>query len=160
VKRLIGSVLLALALTAGCSRQAPVDRVTYVPDDDPKMAAAIEKARQTLPTFFAALNAPKATQKGFAVKVPFKDGDQEEHMWLSPVRYDGKKFHGTINNEPETVKTVKMGDAVSIEPAEISDWMFIDQGKLVGGHTIRALRDHMNAQERADFEKNFPFKLD
>jgi uncharacterized protein YegJ (DUF2314 family) len=38
--------------------------------------------------------------------------------------------------------------------------MYIDKGRLKGGFTIRVMRDKMSAKERADFDKNVPFKLD
>ena len=151
----------ALFLAIGCSKSdTPPVKVTYVAKDDPKMSAAIDKARATAPTFIAALKAPKASQSGFSVKMGFKDGEQVEHMWLSPVRFDGTKFHGTVNNQPEKVTNVKLGQEVSIEPGQISDWMYIDNKKLVGGYTLRHLRDSMPANERAAFDKSIPFVIE
>jgi uncharacterized protein YegJ (DUF2314 family) len=156
--------LLIVALSAlslvGCGKKQPVDKVTYVAPDDPRMKAAIEKARSNVNTFIAALQSPKPGQSGFSVKMAFIEGDNTEHMWLTPVRYDGQKFHGTINNEPEKIKSVKLGQKVSIEPSQISDWMYLENRKLKGGETIRALRDAMTPAERADFDKSVPFVLD
>jgi uncharacterized protein YegJ (DUF2314 family) len=92
--------------------------------------------------------------------LPVKDGENTEHMWLSPVRYDGKEFHGTINNEATLVKNVKLGDEASVEPSQISDWMFVEKGKLVGGYTIRVLRDGLSAEERKEFDASVPFTID
>jgi uncharacterized protein YegJ (DUF2314 family) len=58
-------------------------------------------------------------------------------MWLTPVSFDGTTFHGTVNNEPEKVKTVRMGQKVTVAPSEISDWMYVENRKLVGGYTLR-----------------------
>jgi uncharacterized protein YegJ (DUF2314 family) len=144
----------------GCRKQDPPDRVTYVADNDPRMNAAIEKARATVNTFIAALQTPKAGQSGFSIKMAFIDGGNTEHMWLTPVQYDGKSFRGTVNNTPEKVNNVKMGQQVSIEPSKISDWMFVENGKLKGGHTLRVLRDAMTPAERADFDKSVPFVIE
>jgi uncharacterized protein YegJ (DUF2314 family) len=38
--------------------------------------------------------------------------------------------------------------------------MYVENNKLVGGYTIRVLRDGLSASERADFDKEFPFKID
>jgi uncharacterized protein YegJ (DUF2314 family) len=38
--------------------------------------------------------------------------------------------------------------------------MFVENGKLVEGYTLRVLRDSMSASERADFDKSVPFKVD
>jgi uncharacterized protein YegJ (DUF2314 family) len=154
--------LVAVALLApGCEPSGGVaDSVTFVEDDDPRMNAAIEKARATADSFIAALKAPKPGQAGFSVKMVFTAGDEGEHMWLAPVTYDGTQFHGTINNQPAIVKSVALGDEVSVAPAEISDWMYIDNGKLVGGETLRVLRDGLDADERAEFEKSLPFTME
>jgi uncharacterized protein YegJ (DUF2314 family) len=81
-------------------------------------------------------------------------------MWLTSVTFDGRKFHGTVNNDPEMVSNVKIGDKVSVESSKISDWMFVENGKLVGGYTLRVLRDSLSASERADFDKSVPFTID
>ena len=81
-------------------------------------------------------------------------------MWLTPVTYDGQNFHGTINNIPELVKSVEIGQAVTVAPSEISDWMYIDNGKLVGGETMRALRNAATPAERAEFDKSVPFVIE
>src|SRR3954468_11410251 len=114
--------LALLLLVSGCGRQNTTDKVTLVADNDPRMNAAIEKARGTTNTFITALRIPKSNQTGFAIKVPFTDGDQTEHMWLSSVSYDGKNFQATVDNEPENVKTVKLGQKLTVEPTKISDW--------------------------------------
>ncbi len=124
------------------------------------MNAAIAKARSTFDTFVTALRAPKKSQSRFSVKIRISNGDGSEHFWLSDVRYDGSVISGKIDNEPETVSTVKLGQAVSARPAEISDWMYVDRGKLVGGYTLRALRDRLSPSDRAEFDRSLPFKIE
>ena len=153
-------IAVFVLVVAGCNKKPPVDKVTYVADDDPQMNAAMEKARTSVNKFVAALRSPKPGQSGFAVKMAFVDSNGTEHMWLSPVSYDGKSFHGTVNNEPEKVKSVKIGQKVSVEPSKISDWMYVENRKLVGGYTLRVLRDKMSPAERVDFDKSVPFVVD
>lgn len=150
----------ALVLAAGCGRKHPADRITYVAEDDPRMTAAVAKARASTDKFVAALRSPKPGQTAFSVKAPFTDGGETEHMWLTPVTFDGKAFQGTVNNEPAKVHTVKLGQRVTVEAGKISDWMYLEKGKLVGGHTLRVLRDTMPAAERAEFDKTVPFVID
>ena len=139
---------------------APEDKVVQVSATDAKMNAAIQKAKSTVNVFIASLQSPRPGQKDFCVKTPIKDVHGTEHMWLAPVTFDGKAFHGTINNDAETVTTVKLGDHITVGPSGISDWMFTENGKLVGGYTIRAMRDAMSSEERAAFDKDSPFKID
>jgi uncharacterized protein YegJ (DUF2314 family) len=124
------------------------------------MNAAMEKARSTVKTFIAALGAPQPGESGYSVKVRFADGSNAEHMWLSPVAFDGASFQGTVNNKPEKVQNVRIGQKASVDPSQISDWMYIKNGKLIGGFTFRVLRDSMPPAERAEFDKSLPFKID
>jgi uncharacterized protein YegJ (DUF2314 family) len=151
--------VLALAFT-GCGKKHPVDKVTYVADDDPRMNAAIDKARSTVNTFITALRSPKPGQSSFSVKMAFTEGKQTEHMWLTAVTYDGKNFQGSVNNEPEMVKNDKMGQKAKVEASKISDWMYVENGRLIGGQTLRVLRDAMTPAERADFDKSVPFVIE
>ena len=87
--------------------------------------------------FTAAPRAPKPGQTTFSIKLAFDDGNNVEHMWLTPVRFDGKLLHGKVDNTAEKVTNVKMGQEVSVEPSKISDWMFAENGRLQGGYTLR-----------------------
>jgi len=123
------------------------------------MQAALDKARSTVETIVAALKAPKPTQASFQVKKAFEDAGMTEHMWLSDVTIDGDMFSGTIGNEPQHVKNVKFGQKATVAKSEISDWMFIDDGKLAGGYSILAMRENMTPAERSSFDKSLPFKI-
>jgi uncharacterized protein YegJ (DUF2314 family) len=165
--RLPGGALPLMALLLMCSgcgsdivRRAGEPDFINVPEDDPQMTAAIAQARASADRFIAALNHPQPGQKGFSVKARITDGRNTEHMWLTPIRYEGGKFIGAVNNEPVAVRGVKIGDQRSVPPAEISDWMYVDGEKLVGGFTIRVLRDRVPEHERREFDRGFPFKMD
>jgi uncharacterized protein YegJ (DUF2314 family) len=151
--------VIAIAI-GGCGKKSAADKATYVADDDPRMNAAMDKARSTVGTFISSLKSPIVGQSSFSIKAPLSDGTNTEHFWITPVSYDGTTFHGTVNNEPAKVKSVKMGQKVSVAPDKISDWMYIEHLKLVGGYTMRVLRDAMPPAERADFDKSVPFKVD
>jgi uncharacterized protein YegJ (DUF2314 family) len=152
--------ILAVLIALGCGKKTDQPPVTYVEGDDPGMNAAIEKARKSVAQFVTAHKAPKPGQNGFSVKKAFTDGTNTEHMWLMKVTYDGKAFHGVLNNDPERVTNAKIGDKASVDATQISDWMYIDNKKLVGGYTLRAIRDKMKPDERAKMDKSLPFKIE
>jgi uncharacterized protein YegJ (DUF2314 family) len=158
----LGVVLLAafILVAVSCAQRKSPDRVIHVSADDPRMNAAIAKARASVGTFIAALQSPKPGQVGFNVKAKFEDRGKVEHMWLVDLTYDGTNFHGTTDNEPEMVKNVKNGQRVMVAPAEISDWMYLEHRKLVGGETVRALRDNLTPAERSDFDKSVNFVVE
>jgi len=152
-------VLIFVVASAGCNQAEPNDSVVNVSEQDPHMNTAMATARSTVDKFIKALQAPKSGQSSFALKMPISNGTDTERFWLADVTYDGKAFHGTINNEPDTVKTVKIGQAMTVDAKQISDWMYVEDGVLVGGYTMRVLRDAMSPTERADFDKSMPFKM-
>ena len=134
--------------------------ITFVEKGDPAMASAIEKARATVDQFTAALEDPQPGQGDFSIKYPVVDGEMVEHMWLVPVRFEDGRFIGNINNEPYDVTTVKLGDEVTVAPDEISDWMYVEDNKLVGGYTIRVFRDQLNDAERKALDADLGFTVD
>ena len=115
---------------------------------DAEMNAAIAHARETLPTFWASCDAPKPTEIGHALKVRFDVGAEVEHIWVSDVRKlsDGN-YSGRFANEPSDLLGKSVGDQVEFKQADISDWMFMRNDKVVGGETIKAILKSMPEEE-------------
>ncbi len=130
-----------------------------ISDDDAAMAKAVKQARKSVHTFTAALQHPKSGQRKFEVKKPFVKDGVVEHMWLSDVTYSGGRFHGVVDNHPRKIPGVKMGDRVSVNPNEITDWAFVDKGNLVGGYTIRLLFSDLSPERKLAFEKEAEFHI-
>ena len=76
------------------------------------------------------------------------------------MSFDGRQFEGTISNDPTIVKTVKSGDVVKVEKNAVEDWMYVEKRKLVGGYTVRVLRDRLSAAERKALDDSLPYKID
>jgi uncharacterized protein YegJ (DUF2314 family) len=157
--------ILGAALLSGCGdtpergKQDGQPNVVAVDDEDSQMDSAISKAKDTVETFIEALKAPKPTQQKFAVKKPFKTNDGGmEHIWITSVRHDGKNFLGELGNDPVNVPSIKFGDPVTVASSEISDWMYLEDGKIVGGYTMRVIRQRMDPAEAAEFDKRIKFK--
>lgn len=125
-------------------------------DDRARIVAALQKAHGTLPNFIKALQKPKPSQTQFSVKCAVADGGKMRHVWIDNVTYDGKKFHGKLGNRLMN-KNAKSGSKVEVAPDGVSDWMYIENRKLVGGYTVRALRDGLSAQDKKKFDKDLPF---
>ena len=121
---------------------------------------AVTEARKTVKKFIAALKHPAPGQQDFEVKKPFVQGDQVEHIWLSDVRFVGNHFEGQIDNQPRKVQGLKLGQLVSVKPKEISDWLYIDNGKLVGGYTVRAHYNELSPQQKREFDRDADFKME
>jgi len=153
-KILILIALFCLMLLACGSIQELVagegGNVISVAADDPEMNAAIQEAQDTLPLFIAALQAPTVTQTYFAIKVSFPYGEvnEAEHEWASELSYTDGQFAGILDNEPVFITDIHLGDQVAASSEEISDWMIVDDGRLLGGFTLHVLRDQMSEDER------------
>jgi len=115
--------------------------VVNVPNSNPEMAAAIAKARATLPTFWASYEAPKSSETGHSLKARFPNPKNDgEHIWMAEVKkLPGGRYSGRFANQPRDLPGKRAGDLVEFTEADISDWMFMRDGKIVGGETIRVL---------------------
>ncbi len=129
-------------------------------DNDVDMDQAVQKARKSLAKFLSAVRSPAAGQTDFAVKRPFVEGGRVEHIWLRDVTYDGKVLHGVVDNVPVEVKNVRLDAKTSAAPGEISDWMYLEKGRLVGGYTIRVLYRSLSPAEKRKFEKQAGFRVE
>ncbi len=109
-----------------------------VDDHDAEMTAAIKAAVDSIGTFFEALENPKPGQTGFLLKVRFTDRERTEHIWLADLDFTVMPGTGTVANETSFPGLAYMGRA-SFTPDQITDWMFFDNDKLVGGFTTRVL---------------------
>lgn len=126
-----------------------------VETDDKEMNEAIKKSRMTFDDFLTAFKNQKRNQSAFSVKMPFPTGHGAEHIWLTDIQSKGGKLFGTVDNVPESVTNIKLGDKVEIDRNKISDWFYIDGNKLIGGLTIRVLRNRMTPAERKQFDREF-----
>ena len=135
--------------------------MVYVPNEDERMNWAIEKARLTLWYFEESLKSPQEHQSYFSVKVRIMDGEIGEHIWLTEPHFDEEgNLFGTVGNDPVDVKTVKLDQKIGVDRDFISDWMIIEGGRLVGGYTLRAIRDGIPDKDKADFDQSIGMYID
>ena len=149
----LAAMLACHFMLAGLSQQAFAveDSTVKVPNEDAAMNAAIKKARQSLPQFWSKLASPGSDETGFSLKVRIDEGDIGEHFWLIDIERKGDVIFGTINNTPDEVKSVAMGQRIQIDPAHISDWMYMRNRKIVGNETMRALLPRMPKRQADAF---------
>jgi uncharacterized protein YegJ (DUF2314 family) len=119
---------------------------------DAAMQGAVEQARATLPAFWKALASPAPEESRFAVMVEVSDGSATERLWLTRIQReaDGTLF-GRINNKPSVVKTFELGQRIQFKEAEIADWLFMRNGKIVGNETLKVLFERMPPEKAALF---------
>jgi uncharacterized protein YegJ (DUF2314 family) len=138
------SFCLLLSLFTACSKR---DKVINIEEDDPEMVAAIKTARETLPHFWQVYEKPTRGETNFALKVKITDKQGTEHFWATDIERRERKITGTINNDPNIVKSVKLGDRMEIPEADISDWLYMRDDKMIGNQTVKPLFKQMPADE-------------
>jgi len=142
-------LLFSIVSLVGCSKR---DATINVDDDDPKMLAAIAKARETLPQFWAKFDSPQPGEDNFCLKVKIRDGKEVEHFWAEKLEKKDGKIFGSLANDPDLVHNVKLGDRIEIPEPDISDWFYMRNDKMVGNYTMRVLFDHMSPSEVAKYK--------
>ena len=174
--------LLAMVVVVGCGKADPPvikaeldDRelpvISAEPDDrelpvisaerdDRELQKATDDARQTVDQFIVALQNPKPSHSYLGLKAKFVEGDEVEFMWLSDVTYENDTYVGTVANNPVKLRNVKIMDRQEVSRNEIQDWMIVDDGRLVGGYSLRVLAKRMSAEERTEMEIHMGFTLD
>jgi uncharacterized protein YegJ (DUF2314 family) len=132
------------------------DHVAVYKGDNDEMNAAIAKARATYPEFLEALKKPCNECDRFNVKIRLGFGEIDgEHVWLDSLFFKKDNLYGILASVPEKVTRVDIGDIMEAKPDSLSDWMYIKNGKLVGGYTIKVIYDTMGDAEKKQLEEEF-----
>ena len=135
--------------------------IMHVASEDDRMNWAIEKANLTLDYFKTSLRNPRQDQQYLSIKAHLVDGENSEHIWLTDPTFDEQgNIFGKLGNNPIYVKHLKLGQQIGVDANQISDWMIIENGRLIGGYTIRAIRDGMQGKKRDDFDKSTGMFID
>ena len=154
------TILISIILSSiiSCNESKKVERTNEptiygVESVDVEMNNAIQKAKQTLPEFYKALETKNSNYEGLGIKMIFKTEDRNEHIWINGLFKKDNQYFGIVDNQPEYSSEIHLGDTVKIDNDRISDWMYLENSELKGGYTIRLLRQRMSEIEREDFDK-------
>lgn len=128
--------------------------------DDEEMNNAIRQAQDTLEQFLTVLQAPKPNQTDFEIKVHYDlPGDGGEHIWVNNLQFKDGQIHGLLYNDPVAIPEYSFGDPITVYPNAITDWKYVEDGKLVGGYTIRVIFKHLTPAEHEDFAETMGYRL-
>jgi uncharacterized protein YegJ (DUF2314 family) len=109
--------------------------------DDPRLLAAKEQARRTLPTFWAAVEGGDPADEGFTLKFNLLHGsgsENNESIWAGDVvRRDGRIF-GKLVNDPVSAG-FQIGQEIEIAPEAIDDWGYWHKGVGQGHYVTRLM---------------------
>lgn len=118
---------------------APVP-VIQIDDDDPRMIAAVQQARDSFPEFVSAFE--ERAGENFSVKAPVTAGDNTEFIWISVEAVENDVIYGRLANEPIDLGSLKIDSQVRVAAEDLNDWAFIDQEEEPHGlFTMAALAE-------------------
>ena len=120
------------------------DEIVPVAGCNEEMTDAIDQARSSMCDFFDAFENPKPNQTSFLIKARFEDDGSSEHIWLADLDFTTQPATGIVANEPD-IRSLTYMERVPFLPDQVSDWMYTENGKLVGGFTTKVL---LRAQSR------------
>jgi uncharacterized protein YegJ (DUF2314 family) len=134
------------------------DETVHADTEDDGMQAAVDEAKRTIQQFLDAFADPQPGQESFLVKVVFVESGQFEHVWVVDLDFSAQPLRGRVATEP-ALPGLELGQLVEFAAPQISDWMYIENGRLVGGFTTRVFRDRLNPEQRAAFDKAAPYEF-
>lgn len=158
---MLSKFILALCLlVSACAPAAvPVSTVT-TSAVDVELESAIEQARDTLDTFIQRIATPHADRTFVAVKVRFFPPDASpQDIWVDGVTYKGGVFRGDMGDDIPSLK-LEAGEKITVDETDIIDWMIVEEGKLVGGYTIRLAVQRMSPAERDRFLETLDYSIE
>ncbi|MEK7951501.1 YegJ family protein [Luteolibacter soli] len=135
-------------------------KITVVDSEDPEMTKAIAEAVRTFPAAWAVIQAdakrPSPVLDMVMVKASFRDpgaaDDDAENMWVMNFSFDekAKTITGTLGNPPDHLKSVKIGQKVSVPLADLRDWIYFEDEKIKGGFTEKLIHKRMSPAEKKE----------
>lgn len=82
--------------------------------------------------------------------VKFKNSENV-YVWLENVKIEGNYYLGNL---------AENGNSQKILINDVVDWMIIENGRLIGGYTIRHYRNTLDDEAKINFDIDFGVKID
>jgi len=115
------------------------DKVSGASSDDRELLEASRRAKAALHRFRQGFE-KRGLGEQFLVKLPFRDGDHTEYMWVEVRTWRGSALEGVLQDEPFMLQNVRRGARVKLGEAEIYDWVILrSDGTSEGGETSKIL---------------------
>ena len=157
-------IIVCVIFLSSCNRPVrDVSRLSSpaieVEQSDEEIERIAENAKRALPIFFRNLARPEKGANNFYVKYPLSsdDGNVEpkvrEQVWLGSIRFKDGLYYGSLANAARHAGGKKKGKAITFDPEAITDWMYIQDGKIVGGRSIKYLLEKIPEEKRNEEQR-------
>jgi uncharacterized protein YegJ (DUF2314 family) len=171
----VAAVSLFLLLMGAAFAGDP-DPLPKVPKGDPAMNAAFARAAAGLDGFFAKWRNPPPGAQRFTVKIGLVDTTEPpgyaiirpgspttrivEWFWVTDLLVDGTGFSGRLGNDPDALHNVAYRQAIHFTRQDIGDWMYRQDGKIIGNATACPALAHASAEERRMMKEKYGLACD
>jgi uncharacterized protein YegJ (DUF2314 family) len=130
--------------------------IAYIKEDD-ELSAASARAKQQLPALQKAFAAGFQPGESLQLKAPFKtDSGGIEWMWVQVTSWRGNRIKGILNNEPDHVQDLHLGQKVEVRQEEIFDYLHTFPDDREEGNTTTAIIQRMQRVDDATKHPNLP----
>lgn len=82
--------------------------------------------------------------------IKFMDSNKV-YVWLENIKIEGNYYMGEL---------AENGNAQKVPINDVIDWMAIEDGRLIGGYTIRHYRNTLNDEAKMNFDIDFGVMID
>lgn len=142
-----------------CTAPEPSPTSTVLSADS-ELDAAIQQARSSLDTFIEQISTPHAGRTFVAIKVRFHPPDDSpQDIWVDEVTYTNGSFRGRMGDDIPSLR-LEAGETITVDEKDILDWMMVEDGKLIGGYTIRLAVQRMSPEERERFLETLEYSIE
>jgi uncharacterized protein YegJ (DUF2314 family) len=150
--------LLFCLLLGGCKKEEPplfrTEQTRPVPSGDEALEGIAQDAREGLPLFLEHLRHPRKGEGQFSVKYPFTadsgSGFSREYLWLGDIVLRKGVYYGKILNRPYHIEGLEAGMEVPFSLEGLADWMYVKEGAIAGGLSIKYLIEKIPPLDREE----------
>jgi len=126
--------------------EGAVDTVVSLSADDASLMAYKDKAQKELQYLIDFMSDHEKDDELFryAVKADFVEDGHSEHMWVQVNEFKDGHFLGLLANEPNTIKSIKYRDKLTVKRDDVEDWILQDflTHTKVGGYSSEYIRNN------------------
>jgi len=153
MKYIVVCVIILLSSCDKSARDFSPSPAVEVEQSDSELEKIADNARRALPTFFRNLARPEAGANNFYVKYPLAGDGAVEQVWLGDIRVKDGVYYGRLANTPSLPGDRKKDKLIIFYPDKITDWMYIQDGKIIGGRSIKYLLEKTPETQRSENQR-------
>jgi uncharacterized protein YegJ (DUF2314 family) len=146
------TITLIIVLLFSCSTknnqdQWDTENIKDFEVGDPRVARARRAAQDSLKYFVDYFERYYGqTNYSFSLKTVFSEKDYFEHMWSTPFSLYDSGFNCILDNEPNTIRSYKLGDTIKVRFRDIEDFIIVTADTTIIGNYLQVQLENRSQQ--------------